>query len=147
MYQKPKFKDLIFKEFLPADFKDRVTCLKADQRHPAFPYRPTVDLFGDGSILVSSIDGHARGQGCLYLDELKLFIGADLSWGVDLLPFTGQMRLIPSLVQDDNKAYLKGADLLETLLQDGIQVVVSHDPQDRIERILNEKNSLSENLY
>ena len=132
---------------MPADFKDRVTCLKADQRHPAFPYRPTTDLFDDGSILVSSIDGHARGQGCLYLDELKLFIGADLSWGVDLLPFTRQMRLIPSLVQDDKKAYLKGADLLETLLQDGIQVVVSHDPQDRIERILNEKNSLSENLY
>lgn len=147
VYQKPKFKDLIFKEFLPADFKDRVTCLKADQRHPAFPYRPTTDLFSDGSILVSSIDGHARGQGCLYLDELKLFIGADLSWGVDLLPFTRQMRLIPSLVQDDKKAYLKGADLLETLLQDGIQVVVSHDPQERIERILNEKNSLSKNLY
>ena len=103
VYQKPKFKDLIFKEFLPA--------------------------------------------GCLYLDELKLFIGADLSWGVDLLPLTRQMRLIPSLVQDDKKAYLKGADLLETLLQDGIQVVVSHDPQDRIERILNEKNSLSEKLY
>ena len=117
------------------------------QRHPAFPYSPTADLFGDGSILVPSIDGHARGQGCLYLDELKLFIGADLSWGVDLLPLTRQMRLIPSLVQDDKKAYLKGADLLETLLQDGIQVVVSHDPQDRIERILNEKNSLSENLY
>lgn len=57
------------------------------------------------------------------------------------------MRLIPSLVQDDKKAYLKGADLLETLLQDGIQVVVSHDPQERIERILNEKNSLSENIY
>ena len=64
----PKFKDLIFKEFLPADFKDRVTCLKADQMHPAFPYRPTVDLFGDGSILVSSIDGHARGQGlCIWM--------------------------------------------------------------------------------
>ena len=53
----------------------------------------------------------------------------------------------PSLVQDNKKAYLKGAELLETLLQDGIQVVVSHDPQERIERILNEKNSLSENLY
>ena len=112
-----------------------------------FPLPPDCGSFWGWSILVSSIDGHARGQGCLYLDELKLFIGADLSWGVDLLPYTWQMRLIPSLVQDDKNAYLKGADLLETLLQDGIQVVVSHDPQDRIERILNEKNSLSENLY
>ena len=57
------------------------------------------------------------------------------------------MRLIPSLVQDNQKAYLQGADLLEKLLQEGIQVVVSHDPQERIERILNEKNSLSQNLY
>ena len=103
---------------------------QSKSNHPTFPYRPTADLFGDGSILVSSIDGHARGQGCLYLDELKLFIGADLSWGVDLLPYTGQMRLIPSLVQDDKEAYLKGTELLETLLQDGIQVVVSHDPQE-----------------
>ena len=63
------------------------------------------------------------------------------------MPYTRQMRLIPSLVQDDKKVYLKGTDLLETLLQDGIQVVVSHDPKERIERILNEKNSLSENLY
>lgn len=66
---------------------------------------------------------------------------------MDLLPYTRQMRLIPSLVQDNQKAYLQGADLLETLLQEGIQVVVSHDPQERIERILNEKNSLSEKLY
>ena len=63
------------------------------------------------------------------------------------MPFTRQMRLMPSLVQDDKKAYLKGTELLETLLQDGVQVVVSHDPKKRIERILNEKNSLSENLY
>lgn len=81
------------------------------------------------------------------MDSSQVRFGPDLSWGVDLLPFTRQMRLIPSLVQDDKKAYLKGADLMETLLQDGIQVVVSHDPQERIERILNEKNSLSKNLY
>ena len=63
------------------------------------------------------------------------------------MPYTRKMRLIPSFVQDNKKAYLQGADLLEKLLQEGIQVVVSHDPQERIERILNEKNSLSENLY
>ena len=74
------------------------------------------------------------------MDELKLYIGADLCWGVDLLPYTRKMRLIPSFVQDNKKAYFQGgADLLEKLLQEGIQVVVSHDPQERIERILNEK--------
>ncbi len=62
--------------------------------------------------------GMRGGQGCLYLDELKLFIGADLSWGVDLSPFTEcvlfftWIRMIEGL--------LKLADLLETLLPDGI---------------------------
>ena len=80
---KPKFKDLIFKEFLPADFKDRVTCLKADQRHPAFPYRSTTDLLMMGAFLYHLSMGMREGKVVLS-DELKLFIGADLSWGVDL---------------------------------------------------------------
>ena len=60
VYQKPKLKDLIFKEFLPASFEKQVTVIKADQQNSTFPYRPTYDLFGDGSILVASVDGHAR---------------------------------------------------------------------------------------
>ena len=54
------------------------------------------------------------------------------------------MRLIPSMVQDDKKAYLKGADLLETLLQDGIQSCGQPTRKIGLRRFLNEKNSLSE---
>ena len=53
------------------------------------------------------------------------------------------MHLIPSLVQDNKEAYIKGTELLEELLKDGIEVLVSHDPVERIERILYEKNNLS----
>ena len=74
-------KDLIFKEFLPASFEKQVTVIKADQQNSTFPYRPTYDLFGDGSILVASVDGHAKGQACLYFPDYNLFIAADLWLG------------------------------------------------------------------
>ena len=117
--------------------------IKADQQNANFKYRPTIDLFGDGSILVASIDGHAKGQACLFFPDYHLFIAADLCWGIDLLPYTKQMHLIPSLVQDSKTDYIKGTELLEAVLRDGIEVVVSHDPVERIERILYEKNNLS----
>ena len=62
VYKKPKLKDLIFKEFLPSDFEERLTVIKADQQNSNFNYRSTYDLFGDGSILVASIDGHAKAK-------------------------------------------------------------------------------------
>ena len=136
-------KDLIFKEFLPASFEKQVTVIKADQQNSTFPYRPTYDLFGDGSILVASVDGHAKGQACLYIPDYNLFIAADLCWGVDLLPYTKQMHVIPCLVQYNIADYIKGTELLEDILKDGTEVLVSHDPVERIERILYEKNNLS----
>ncbi len=62
---------------------------------------------------------------------------------IDLLPFTQQCGA--SLVQDDMKAYLK-ADLLETLLQWVFKLWLA-TTRRTVERILNEKNSLSKNLY
>ena len=143
VYKKPKLKDLIFKEFLPTTFEERLTVIKADQQNANFKYRPTIDLFGDGSILAASIDGHAKGQACLFIPDYDLFIAADLCWGIDLLPYTKQMHLIPSLVQDSKDDYIKGTELLEEVLKDGIEVLVSHDPVERIKRILYEKNNLS----
>ena len=32
VYKKPKLKDLIFKEFLPSDFEERLTVIKANQQ-------------------------------------------------------------------------------------------------------------------
>ncbi len=59
------------------------------------------------------------------------------------MPYTKQMLLIPSLVQDNKADYIKGTEFLENVLRDGIEVLVSHDPVERIERILYEKNNLS----
>ena len=59
--------------------------------------------------------------------------------GIDLLPYTKQMHLIPSLVQDNKADYIRGTEFLEEVLKAGIEVVVSHDPVERIESILHEK--------
>ena len=53
------------------------------------------------------------------------------------------MRWIPSQVQDNGKDYLENVNFLRTLLNQGIAVLVSHDPIERVERILNEKMDLS----
>ena len=53
------------------------------------------------------------------------------------------MHLIPSFVQDNKSDYIRGTEFLEEVLKDGIEVVVSHDPVERIESILHEKNNLS----
>lgn len=65
-YQHAKLKDLIFKEFLPQDFESRLEVVEPQQVQEAFLYRKTVDLFGDGSIYLASVDGHAAGQACLF---------------------------------------------------------------------------------
>ncbi|KXT84970.1 MBL fold metallo-hydrolase [Streptococcus panodentis] len=146
-YQKRRLKDLIFREFLPADFDSRLEVVEPQQVEAAFLYRKTVDLFGDGSIYLASVDGHAAGQGCLFLPEYNLFIAADLCWGVDLLPYTEQMRLLPSLVQDSKQDYLAGVALLRRLLADNHQVLVSHDPTERVKEVLHASRNFSENFY
>ncbi|MBP2624154.1 MBL fold metallo-hydrolase [Streptococcus oricebi] len=137
-YRAPRFRDLVFKEFLPADFEDRLWLVQAEQEEPVFPYCPSLDLFGDGSIYLASLDGHARGQACLFLPEHKLMIAADLTWGMDLLAYSEQMRLLPRLIQENQASYFSSIKLLRRVLSDQIQVVVSHDPVERIERILYE---------
>ena len=50
------------------------------------------------------------------------------------------MKLIPRLIQDNFKEYKKGVDILKKLQKRGIKITVSHDPEERIRKILNEKD-------
>lgn len=47
---------------LPGDFSKRVTLLPSFQGSPLPALGPTHDLFGDGSLLLVHLPGHARGQ-------------------------------------------------------------------------------------
>lgn len=134
--QQKKLKDLIFKDFLPDDFLERVDCITPDKSYESFPYKNSYDLFGDGSLLLSSFDGHASGQLCLYLPEERLFIAADICWGIELLPLTSKIRCIPALIQKDMNAYRASIERLRQIITDGNQVVVSHDPEKRVQEVL-----------
>lgn len=143
-YKRHCIKDLIFREFLPADFERRLAVLDIGfDVNIRFPYLPTYRLFGENDLLLVSVDGHTKGQACLYIPECKLLIAADLCWGVDLIPYTSKLRLLPSLVQNDKENYIQGIEFLKTVMNDGIDVVVSHDPVERIESILHAKTNIS----
>jgi glyoxylase-like metal-dependent hydrolase (beta-lactamase superfamily II) len=135
-FKKATVKDLIFNEFLPNDFEERVIHVLPNQHDSQFPYHAVADLFGDGSLLLSSFDGHAVGQGCLFLPEKNLFLAADICWGMDLLSKTEQLKPIPRLIQHNMRAYRQSCALLQKIQADGIQVVVSHDATQRIKEVL-----------
>lgn len=136
-YQENKVSSLIFREFLPEDFEERLEIISPSQSS-SFGQRMIADLFGDGAIQVLSLDGHARGQACLYLPDRQLLIAADVTWGMELLDLTEQMRFIPGLIQDDLAAYKENSSFLQHLRDQGIKILVSHDQPAYIKEVLNE---------
>ena len=137
-YQTHRVTDLIFKELFPEDFEQRLHIVYDYTINPLFPFTPTADLFQDGSLLLASLGGHAAGQGCLFIPDRQLFIAADTAWGIDLLPLTQQMRWLPRKIQHNIALYKTHHTLLHTIQQAGIAVVVSHDPCERVRRIIYE---------
>ena len=139
-YKKGSLKSLFFKEFLPDDFEKRLIVIDEYEKVEGFTLKVN-DIFKDGSIYLVSINGHAKGQGCLFTKEKNLFVGADVSWGVDLIKHTNNMKLIPRLIQNSFEEYKQGIEVLKKFQKQGIEIVVSHDPEERIKKILNEKNT------
>ncbi|EEY35640.1 MBL fold metallo-hydrolase [Pseudoleptotrichia goodfellowii] len=140
-YKKSSFKSLIFKEILPENFEERLKIIEINSHNSAFPYIKSHDLFNDGSLFLSRIDGHAKGQGCLFIPEKNLFLAADVCWGIDLLELTDKIKFIPRLIQNNFSEYKKGVEILKKLMKNNIDVIVSHDMPERIRGILNEKDS------
>ena len=139
-YKNHSFKSLIFREFLPENFEERLEIIRINSYDFEFPYIRSHDLFGDGSLLLSSMGGHAEGQGCLYIKEKNLFLAADVCWGVDLLNLTDKIRFLPKLIQNNFSEYKKGIEFLKELMKNNIDIIVSHDVPERIKGILDEKN-------
>ncbi|MGX7195322.1 MBL fold metallo-hydrolase [Enterococcus olivae] len=137
-YRKNTVKDLIFKELLPKDFESRVVELSTNESNSSFLYKNVSDIFADGSLLLSSFDGHAKGQGCLYISEKNLFLAADIVWGIDLLPFSRRIKSIPGWIQNSLDAYFESLEKLQEIQQAGIKVIVSHDPETRVREVLDE---------
>lgn len=69
-------------ELLPTDFEQRVTLLPAFRGNAMPELGASHDLFGDGSLLLFSLPGHAQGQlGLLAQTERgQIFFAADSCW-------------------------------------------------------------------
>jgi glyoxylase-like metal-dependent hydrolase (beta-lactamase superfamily II) len=67
---------------LPDDFREHATLLPAFTGPPLPALGPTHDLFGDGSVLLVALPGHARGQigMLLHSDRGRILLAADGCW-------------------------------------------------------------------
>lgn len=131
---------LIFNELFPDDFENRLILIKNYKENKLFPYKESFDLFSDSSMLMIEVDGHAKGQGCLFLPEKNLLIAADVCWGTEYLPLTDKMKWLARKIQNNFEDYKQGSNLLKKVIKNDISVIVSHDNKEKIKRILNEKN-------
>jgi len=90
------------------------------------------DVFGDGSLLLVRLPGHAAGQVGAYIPD-RLLIATDASWGNDLLPYSSRLRLPTRLIQRDYDTYKETAMLVQGVAEQGIPVYFSHGQYDRRE--------------
>jgi len=68
---------------MPEDFSERAEFINIDQSKIADPILgKLVDVFGDGSILLCALDGHAKGQigALLNTPDGKIFLISDAAW-------------------------------------------------------------------
>lgn len=127
--KQPRLKDLVFSEFLPEDIVDRCLVIHDSETVGNFPYVAATPLLGQKDLLAVSCDGHAAGQFCLYFPQQHIFIGADIAWGGDLVPYTEKMNHLPKLILNNYAAYLESIQLVRQLQADGVEVFFSHDDE------------------
>lgn len=139
-FERNALSSLIFKDLLPRDFKDRLTIIEPLTEDKNFKHLKSYDLFSDGSILLTELDGHSSGQCCAYIKEKNLFIAADTTWRIEFLDMIDKMRFLPRLIQNNFSEYQKSIAILKKIQNDGVKVLVSHDKSSRVWKVLNEKN-------
>lgn len=126
-YRKPKIRSLIMKDFFPANFDIRADVISSTNLHGE-----GYDMFGDGSIVLIELNGHADGQMCALVNR-KVLLAADSCWGKDLLDDSLKMKFPASLIQDNMKEYRRTIKRLQKLQSEGIELLFSHDTYDRKE--------------
>ena len=124
-YKKGNARDVIFKELLPDNFEKRLYRVKEYDSKYAFFYG--YDLFRDGSVLLTDISGHAKGQMGAYLWEHRIFLAADAAWGQEFLDRADEMSQPARLVQNDFLDYKRSMELMKQMTQARVSVYFSHE--------------------
>lgn len=132
-YKHASLNDLIFKELLPEWFEDNLLVLEPKQfRGTSSPYLNGYDLFGDGSLILTMLNGHTKGHLGAYIPD-RLILAGDACWGRDLMPYSRNMRAVAKLINNSETEYHKSLDLLEKLQNNGVKLYFSHDTYSETE--------------
>lgn len=122
---RPRLRDGLLRRLLPEWFPGADSRVIEEFRHGPHGFR-IADPFGDGSVLVVDLPGHARGHvGVLF--ERRALVAGDAAWGRDLLGAEHRMRRLPRAVAHDPDAQLRTARMLLDAEADGIRLLFSHD--------------------
>lgn len=126
-YRRATFRDLVLNSLLPDWFEDHLVPLNKQQLLSAGDQHVRgYDLFGDGSLILTSLEGHTHGQLGAYVPD-KLLLAADACWGGDLMNHSRNMRALASRINHNTVAFRQTLDRLEALQTKGIRVYFSHD--------------------
>ncbi len=124
-FEAPRVKDLLFSDLLPDWFESKIQLVSDFQLDSATGLR-SHDLFGDGSLILVDLEGHAKGQiGALVPNQLLL--AADACWGRDLENYVGKMSAPAKLIQFDYSAYTRVIAQLQKLREKGLTIYYSHE--------------------
>ena len=130
-YKKNKIRYLIFDKLLPEWFENNLIIInESNLKKNKNKYFSYYDLFNDNSMLLTKVNGHAKGQICCLIEN-KLFLGADSSWGNSFVGRAEDFRFFPRLIQSDMNDYIKNDKLLKIMQKNGIILCFSHDTYDK----------------
>lgn len=124
---------------LPDDFRSRASLLPAFTGAELPGPGPTHDLFGDGSLLLVSLPGHAHGQmGLLARTERgRILFAADGCWLRRSVYERRPPSRVTNLIVDDPRAVRATIDKLHTFVQSCPDVILvpSHCPEAFAEEV------------
>lgn len=132
-YKKAGLRDLVMRKFLPEDFEQRAEMICEKQmKTNVYGVISGYDYFGDGSLILVELDGHADGQLGALINH-KTLLAADACWGNDLLKKSEQMKFPASMIQNNMDKYRKSLKVLSKLKTEGVELMFSHDTYKRRE--------------
>jgi glyoxylase-like metal-dependent hydrolase (beta-lactamase superfamily II) len=118
---------------MPADFEERVTLVDGFEDAPLPALGGTHDLFGDGSLRLMNLPGHARGQIGLLAgaDRGQILFAADGAWLTESIRTARAPAPITNLIADDAIAVQTTLNCLRafSLACPDVVIIPTHCPE------------------
>jgi len=120
-------------EMMPGDFEERATLIDRFEDAPLPALGGTRDLFGDGSLRLMNLPGHARGQVGLLAntDRGQILFAADGAWLTESIRTARSPVWITNLIADDVTAVQTTLNCLRafSLACPNVVIIPTHCPE------------------